>query len=59
MTIQCEKCGKVYDDVGRWTICPHGPIWAPHDAYCPKHDLVFCHICEMDTNEQSGEVQRD
>lgn len=23
MVVQCEKCGKVYDDTNRWTICPH------------------------------------
>lgn len=23
MVRTCEDCGKVYDDVNRWTICPH------------------------------------
>lgn len=40
--VQCEQCGLVYDDVNRWTICPHGPLWAPVEAYCRKCDLVFC-----------------
>ena len=23
MTVTCRKCGKTYDDVYRWTYCPH------------------------------------
>ena len=23
MRVTCDKCGKVYDDVYRWTYCPH------------------------------------
>lgn len=37
---QCETCQRCYDDVTCWTICPHGPLWAPVDAYDPKTDLV-------------------
>ena len=21
--VRCPKCGKVYDDLHRWTYCPH------------------------------------
>lgn len=46
MVVLCEKCGIYYDDESRWTICPHGPLWAGVKAYCRKHDLVNCFICE-------------
>ncbi len=26
MIVQCEKCGRLYDDTQRWTICPHRPL---------------------------------
>jgi hypothetical protein len=26
VTRKCNDCGRVYDDVGRWTICPHPPL---------------------------------
>ena len=45
MNVKCEKCGVVYDDASRWTICPHGPLNAPHDSYCRKHDLAPCPFC--------------
>lgn len=44
MTQLCEKCGHYYDDEHCWTICPHGPIWAPLNAYCREHDLVNCKL---------------
>ena len=46
MIITCTQCGANYEDVNRWTICPHGPLDAPHDAYCRKHDLAPCPICD-------------
>lgn len=45
MLVRCPSCNKLYDDESRWTICPHGPLWAAHDAYCPEHDLVNCQVC--------------
>ena len=44
MTQLCEICGHYYDDEQSWTICPHGPIWAPLNAYCREHDLVNCKL---------------
>jgi uncharacterized protein DUF3467 len=46
MLIRCEKCFSNYDDENRWTICPHGPLWAAPDAYCRKHDLINCVVCK-------------
>ena len=40
MYVKCEKCGRTYDDAARWTICPHGPLGAAYDDYCPKCDIV-------------------
>jgi hypothetical protein len=45
MIVLCDKCGIHYDDENRWTLCPHGPLWAPLEAYCRWHDLVFCKFC--------------
>ena len=42
MWVACEKCSRAYDDAECWTICPHGPLWAASQAYCPEHDLVNC-----------------
>lgn len=42
MIVRCENCKRLYDDAECWTICPHGPLWAAHDAYCLEHDLVNC-----------------
>jgi hypothetical protein len=42
MVVTCDKCHRLYDDAEQWTICPHGPLWAAHDAYCREHDLVNC-----------------
>lgn len=42
MIRRCNECDRVYEDVDCWTLCPHGPIWAPLDAYCREHDMVFC-----------------
>ena len=40
MLVQCDNCKRTYDDASRWTICPHGPLGYPPDAYCPKCDIV-------------------
>ncbi len=45
MLVICEKCHRRYDNAEQWTLCPHGPLWAAADAYCPVHDLVNCQIC--------------
>jgi len=43
MNVRCEKCGRVYDDAIRWTICPHNPLERPwNDPYCREHDLFHC-----------------
>lgn len=42
MLVQCSTCRHAYDDAEQWTLCPHGPLWAPSDAYCREHDLVNC-----------------
>jgi hypothetical protein len=44
VTQLCERCGHYYDDEQSWTICPHGPLWAPAWAYCREHDLVHCKL---------------
>ena len=44
MTQLCETCGHYYNDEQSWTICPHGPLWAPVEAYCREHDLVNCKL---------------
>jgi len=46
MVVECPTCHAIYDDTVRWTICPHGPLSGPHDAYCRKHDLSPCPICD-------------
>jgi hypothetical protein len=48
MYVECDKCHLRYDDETRWTICPHGPLWAGVDAYCRRHDLVNCKLCELE-----------
>jgi len=54
MMIKCNLCGRIYDDATRWTICPHGPLWAGPNDYCPRHDLVNCFICkETQVNQGS------
>lgn len=40
MYTRCEKCERLYDDEGQWTICPHGPIEFPVDDYCPRCDTL-------------------
>lgn len=55
MYIQCPNCGRNYDDEHCWTICPHGPLWAPLDSYCLKHDLVNCFICK-ETNMTKEQI---
>jgi hypothetical protein len=44
VTQLCETCGHYYDDEFTWTLCPHGPLWAPLNAYCREHDLVNCKL---------------
>lgn len=44
MTRLCETCGRYFDDEQSWTLCPHGPLWAPLNAYCREHDLVNCKL---------------
>ncbi len=44
MIVPCEKCHTLYDDENRWTICPHGPLWAGPGQYCREHDLVNCKL---------------
>lgn len=55
MTIKCNLCGRIYNDATRWTLCPHGPLWAAHDAYCPQHDLVDCSVCKAIEEEYRKE----
>ena len=40
--VHCSSCNRTYDDESRWTICPHGPLWAGPDKYCAEHDLINC-----------------
>lgn len=52
MICLCPDCGRRYDDVGRWKICPHRVLDAAPDApdapygtsvgYCTEHDLFNC-----------------
>jgi hypothetical protein len=55
MLLQCEKCLKRYDDEHCWTICPHNPIYRPHDAVlCRQHD--FFRPCQICLDPSIGEV---
>lgn len=50
MLIKCETCGAWYDDVNRWTICPHNPLeaGANREDFCFRHDMFGpCPICAM------------
>jgi hypothetical protein len=40
MTVQCDKCGRFYDDAECWTLCPHGPLAFPLNDYCYKCDTL-------------------
>lgn len=40
MNVQCDKCLRHYDDAQCWTTCPHGPLWAGVNDYCPACDTV-------------------
>jgi hypothetical protein len=51
MIMLCPVCDWLYDDEERWTICPHGPLWADPDDYCLEHDLVMCPFHEKGTDE--------
>lgn len=42
MLVHCSSCNRTYDDESRWTICPHGPLWAGPYKYCAEHDLINC-----------------
>jgi hypothetical protein len=51
MRIECGKCGEIYDDEYRWTICPHNPLERSHDApYCRRHDLFHCKLCAIESD---------
>jgi hypothetical protein len=50
--VRCDRCERNYDDATQWTICPHGPLWAAHDAYCREHDLVDCPFHEKEEEEE-------
>jgi len=40
MYVQCDQCGKQYDDEHQWTLCPHAPLdLPPFGYYCPKCDI--------------------
>jgi predicted nucleic acid-binding Zn-ribbon protein len=43
--VRCTKCGTVYDDAARWTLCPHGPLGGGN-RYCATHDLDPCPFCD-------------
>lgn len=51
MRVTCPTCHAVYDDLQRWTICPHNLLEQAYDAphyncgkpgYCAGHDLFNC-----------------
>lgn len=46
MIRRCEECEVVYDDVDRWTLCPHGPLSGGNKTYCRIHDLDPCPFCD-------------
>lgn len=48
MIVECSICIGYHDDERQWTLCPHGPLWAPLEAYCRAHDLVDCVICQAE-----------
>jgi len=40
MRVHCEKCGLVYFDEIKSTLCPHPPIGVAPGDYCRTHDLI-------------------
>jgi len=52
MWLKCEKCGRLYDDAEKWTICPHhllGTNLRTGAGYCKRHDLYEpCPVCELE-----------
>lgn len=38
--VTCPKCNLVYDDLNRWTLCPHNRLEVPHDA-------LLCRRCDL------------
>ena len=40
MNVTCPACRRIYDDATCWTLCPHGPLWAGVNDYCPRCDTV-------------------
>ena len=56
MLVRCETCRHAYDDAAQWTLCPHGPLWAAVDAYCPQHDLVHCPL-HGDAPEETSDAR--
>lgn len=48
MTVKCDKCGRVYDDAQRWTICPHTPLGTPVQPYDHETNLMgYCFDCDQ------------
>ena len=57
MWVQCSKCRRSYDDANQWTICPHGPLWAAPEDYCPDCDLVNCQRHKGSGTDQPREAK--
>ena len=57
MIVTCSDCNRTYDDVDRWTLCPHGPLGFPLDDYCPKCDTVKT-IFGQCPHQESGSLER-
>lgn len=51
--VTCEKCGKVYDDTYRWTICPHEEFGMAATANRPDGTVGIA-----TTVQQVGEIHR-
>lgn len=56
MIVQFEKCGKVYNDVNRWTYCPHEsfgfPAAVPFPPPKPQETTVKT-LADIATDEAS------
>jgi hypothetical protein len=40
MYLNCDGCGRGYDDAKQWTICPHSPLGYAVDDLCPRCDTL-------------------
>lgn len=40
MRHRCFDCGRIYEDIDQWTICPHGPLGFAPSAYDPDTDTI-------------------